>query len=703
MLSSYEENTLRNILGGEEENQPDEILKNFGKEFTKLKIQNHRTFDFEKQVSEDTENVLVAGEESVHYNERGRPFSRSPRFVRSKSNPRFFRQARSQSWNNARSNSRSRPSQRYQRVSGTPYWNNKDDDKKFEKKGEEKLDQILKNVKRVAENYEELSKKVNMIEDKMKSVNYCEEEVREVHFTERDKVDHEIIIDSGCPKTLASEKIVLSYVEKHNLDLSRLKKKPCAMMFKFGDSRYPSHEIVELPVKLPVKSSDGAKESFVATIETYVVKGDVPFLLGDNTMMDWLSKIDVADRVLEVHKYKDDKGKPVFLNAPLKGSHMKIEMQDLKEKSLEESVQFMEQQVLTGEVLTDFKSVRKIHERLNHKSKENLIHAYANADLLPKELKETIKKVVDQCKVCQKFRKSMPRPLTTLPKCNDFNQIITLDLKLWKTVYILWMVCSFTRFIKGVVIPNKEAETVVDAVIKNWNCNFGIPSTGYWCDNGTEFKNAEMSEFCNKSGLSIKFGPAYSPWANGINERNHASADKIIAKIMEDDKKITLSAAVALAGWCHNTNVNKLGYSPMQLVTGKSVVFPGLTTGNMSTDSAFDSEYVQRIMSRHIKMMGEFQIAEYNDKLQSVLKKNGKSWQHVKYKQGDLVYVQFQNKKSWSGPVKVFAQDGADVWIFHNGNLMKLATCRVVPVVEPSELDVDGNLKSEHIDDDGAI
>ena len=113
-----------------------------------------------------------------------------------------------------------------------------------------------------------------------------------------------------------------------------------------------------------------------------------------------------------------------------------------------------------------------------------------------------------------------------------------------------------------------------------------------------------------------------------------------------------------------------------------------MTTGNMSTDSAFDSEYVKRIMSRHIKMMNEFQIAEYTDKLNTVLKKNGKSWQHVKYKQGDLVYVQLQNQKSWSGPVKVFAQDGADVWIFHNGNLIKLATCRVMPVVEPIEKDV---------------
>ena len=98
-------------------------------------------------------------------------------------------------------------------------------------------------------------------------------------------------------------------------------------------------------------------------------------------------------------------------------------MQSLKDKSLEDSVKFIKQEVMNAEILTDFKSVRKIHERLNHKSKDNLVHAYSNADLLTKDLKETIKKVVDQCKVCQKFRKSMPRQLTTLPKCNDFNRL----------------------------------------------------------------------------------------------------------------------------------------------------------------------------------------------------------------------------------------------------------------------------------------
>ena len=685
LLSSYEENTLRGTLGGEDEAQPADVLKSFGGDYLKLKVQNNRNFSFESESqAEMVHKTDQDPEESVHFGERGRAIHRGSKFIRSSSNPRLFRQARSQSWNNARSQSRSRPNQKFHNMVGSSYWYNKDDFKRSTERGYNKLDQILKYVQKNADNFETLSQKVDTIENKLNSVNYCEEDVREIHFTEDDRVDNQIIIDSGCPKSLSGEDLIKSYCKKHNLVFDKLKRKSCATIFKFGSSRYPSYEIVELPVKLPLKSNiDQASNCFVATIDTNVVKGNVPFLLGDNTMKNWLSKIDVAERTLELHKYKDSKGNPILINAPLRGSHMKIEMMNLREKSLNESVHYLEQQVLAGGVLTDFKSVRKVHERLNHKSKDNLAHAYSNADMLTKELKETIQKVVDQCKVCQKYWKSMPRPVVTLPKCNDFNQIVTLDLKSWGSKYILWMICSFTRFIKGAVLPNKEAETVISAVVLNWNCNFGLPSTGFWCDNGTEFKNSEMSEFCSKNGLVIKFGPAYSPWANGINERNHASADKIVAKIIEGDKKVTLNEAVCLAGWCHNTNINRLGYSPMQLVTGKSVIFPGLSTGTISSDSPFDSEYVRQIMIRHIELMKEFQVAEYSEKLNNVLKKGGKSWQNIRYEQGDLVYVQLQDKKSWSGPVKVFAHDGGDVWVFHNGNLIKLATCRVAPMVEP--------------------
>ena len=94
----------------------------------------------------------------------------------------------------------------------------------------------------------------------------------------------------------------------------------------------------------------------------------------------------------------------------------------------------------------------------------------------------------------------------------------------------------------------------------------------------------------------MKFGWAYSPWNNGINERNHSSADLTIKKLMEEKKIALTDSLVKAAAWTHNTSVNKLGYSPLQLVTGKSVTLPGLTTGNAGTESMTDCEAVQRTM-----------------------------------------------------------------------------------------------------------
>ena len=53
--------------------------------------------------------------------------------------------------------------------------------------------------------------------------------------------------------------------------------------------------------------------------------------------------------------------------------------------------------------------------------------------------------------------------------------------------------------------------------------------------------------------------------------------------------------------YLHNTSINKLGYSPLQLMTGKAVTLPGLTTGNEATESMTDSEAVQRTMENLAK------------------------------------------------------------------------------------------------------
>ena len=90
--------------------------------------------------------------------------------------------------------------------------------------------------------------------------------------------------------------------------------------------------------------------------------------------------------------------------------------------------------------------MKKVYQVHGHKSESNLIHAHKIENIVTPELKNTIKRVVSDCKICQKFKKSVPRPKTSFPKATDFNQIVTLDLKEIAGKYILWIICSFTRY-----------------------------------------------------------------------------------------------------------------------------------------------------------------------------------------------------------------------------------------------------------------
>ena len=78
-----------------------------------------------------------------------------------------------------------------------------------------------------------------------------------------------------------------------------------------------------------------------------------------------------------------------------------------------------------------------------------------------------------------------------------------------------------------------------------------------------------------------------------------------------EEKKVQLSdSLIEAAYWTHNTSMNKLGYLPLQLVTGKAVTLPGLTTGNVATESMSDSEAVQRTLEYLTRIVAKFLEAD---------------------------------------------------------------------------------------------
>ena len=56
------------------------------------------------------------------------------------------------------------------------------------------------------------------------------------------------------------------------------------------------------------------------------------------------------------------------------------------------------------------------------------------------------------------------------------------------------------------------------------------------------------------------------------------------------------------------------------------------------------------------------------------------SYQHIgRYLEGDLVWYQYQNNNAWLAPAAVLCHRGQSVWIHTNGDVKKVASCRVKP------------------------
>ena len=112
------------------------------------------------------------------------------------------------------------------------------------------------------------------------------------------------------------------------------------------------------------------------------------------------------------------------------GGHYGIVLETKKKKStsmflIEEDsgILFMEDKESS---LCSFKAVKKVHEVNRHKGKEQLLQAYRNVGWMSPEMANIIERAVNDCKVCQKFKKSVARPQVTPPKHPPLMKLLPL-------------------------------------------------------------------------------------------------------------------------------------------------------------------------------------------------------------------------------------------------------------------------------------
>ena len=131
------------------------------------------------------------------------------------------------------------------------------------------------------------------------------------------------------------------------------------------------------------------------------------------------------------------------------------------------------------------------------------------------------------------------------------------------------MIDVVTRYSRAVFIKRKRKEVIVDMIIQLWMSIFGAANI-FLMDKGGEFANDEMRELGNQFAINIKHTAAYAPWANGINERNRASIDIMMEKMLENLPQLSEETALQYAVSIRTCSMYVHGFTPAQLAIGQN-------------------------------------------------------------------------------------------------------------------------------------
>ena len=84
------------------------------------------------------------------------------------------------------------------------------------------------------------------------------------------------------------------------------------------------------------------------------------------------------------------------------------------------------------------------------------------------ELKCLIKKVSDECQICQVYKKAPPTlppaPVVGLPMATTFQECLAMDLKFYNENILILLVDHATRLSSSKIIKSKEPKEIIDNI-----------------------------------------------------------------------------------------------------------------------------------------------------------------------------------------------------------------------------------------------
>ena len=471
-------------------------------------------------------------------------------------------------------------------------------------------------------------------------------------------------LDTCCTCTVAGKKWLNIYLDALPEDMKVKVQGPFkgGKTFLFGnEGKLKSTEVYKIPIKVA---------GMIHIVKVDIIASDIPLLLSKDEMKNLGMVLDMKNDAAYIN------GAPLKVNTTSAG-HFIIDLLEQDEAFMIEEVCVVD--MLKADMETQQKLLNKLHKQFGHRTKRVFVSLLKDTGNWTPHFSEMIDKIINGCEGCILRRRNPDRPVVALPRAEDFNEILTMDLKIWKGQYILYMIDLFSRFTIATVISRKKPANVIDAVFKYWITYFGTPGK-VMTDNGGEFTGEEMREVTSVLNVYKDTTAAEAPWQNGLNERNHALADNILKQVMRDFPELDLKTALAWACSAKNSLTTVYGYSPYQLVYGKNPRLPNVINDQ---PPAWTTKPKSEVLIKHLNALHStreaFIKAEKSEKLKIALKSKIRSIDRS-YMPGEYVFYKREKDVEMRGPAKVIFQDGKIVWIRHGSYICKVSVNRLIPV-----------------------
>ena len=306
---------------------------------------------------------------------------------------------------------------------------------------------------------------------------------------------------------------------------------------------------------------------------------------------------------------------------------------------------------------------------------------------------EDVRHYCRSCDVCQRTiqkGKVGKVPLGRMPLIDEPFQRVNMDLvgpiqpiSDRGNRYILTVVDYATRYPEAVALPNIETVTVAEALIDIYS-RVGVPRE-VLSDMGSQFTSDLMREVSRLLSMKQKTTTPYHPMCSGLVERWNATLKQMLKRMCSERPKDWDRYINAVLFAYRETPNESLGFSPFEMLYGRSVRGPLTILRELMTKEEVDPDVkttYQYVIDLKDRLSSTCDLAQQAlSKSAGKYKKlydRGKKWRTLEVGDRALILLPTDHNKlllQWKGPFPVVA---------------KFNDCDY-------QLDIKGKLKSFHI------